>query len=46
MIDERFLPLVEQCLLTESLNAQGGILEVKQPRARYDGDQHRYIWLS
>lgn len=28
------LPFIEQCLASEELNSQGGVLEIKRPRAR------------
>ena len=28
------LPLVERCLLNDSLNSQGGMLEIKKPKSR------------
>ena len=28
------LPFIEQCLASEELNSQGGVLEIKRPRGR------------
>lgn len=34
VIHPRLRPLLERCLLNDSLNKQGGILEIKKPRSR------------
>ena len=29
------LPFLEQCLLSQDLNSQGGVLEIKRPKSRF-----------
>ena len=35
MLHPRIVMLVKQCLLSDSINTQGNILEVKWPKSRY-----------
>ncbi len=34
VVHPKILPFLEKCLLKDSLNNQGGILEIKKPRSR------------
>ena len=45
-ITPALLPFVEQCLASEELNAQGGVLEIKRPKARYNiYNVYTYLYL-
>ena len=35
MLHPRLLPLVNQCLHSDSINTQGNIIEIKWPKSRY-----------
>jgi len=34
VLHPKLLPLLEKCLLNDSLNKQGGVLEIKKPKSR------------
>ena len=35
MIHPALLPFIKECLASDALNTQGGVLEIKKPRPRY-----------